>query len=71
MREFYFGDVGGAVQPDASGERPNFLDAISRLADVLKQRPEYSWIEGHSDNIPIHTARFSSNWELATSRKRT
>jgi len=25
-------------------------------------------IEGHTDNIPIHTSRFSSNWELSTSR---
>jgi chemotaxis protein MotB len=44
------------------------LDAISRLAAVLKQRPENLRIEGHTDNIPIHTARFASNWELSTTR---
>jgi len=25
-------------------------------------------IEGHTDNAPIHTAQFPSNWELSTSR---
>ena len=25
-------------------------------------------IEGHTDDIPIHTARFASNWELSTTR---
>jgi len=48
--------------------RPTSLDAISRLAGVLKQRPENLRIEGHTDNVPIHTARFSSNWELSTTR---
>jgi chemotaxis protein MotB len=25
-------------------------------------------VEGHTDNIPIHTAKFPSNWELSTMR---
>ena len=25
-------------------------------------------VEGHTDNTPIHTAQFPSNWELSTSR---
>ena len=25
-------------------------------------------VEGHTDNIPIHTAQFPSNWELSTAR---
>ena len=62
LREMGFFDSG------SSSIRPGSLDAISRLAEVLKQRPESLRIEGHTDNIPIHTARFSSNWELSTSR---
>ena len=25
-------------------------------------------IEGHTDDVPIHSARFASNWELSTAR---
>jgi chemotaxis protein MotB len=62
LKEMGFFDSGSATI------RPSSLDAISRLAAVLKQRPENLRIEGHTDNIPIHTARFASNWELSTSR---
>jgi chemotaxis protein MotB len=62
LKEMGFFDSGSATV------RPGSLDAISRLAVVLKQRPENLRIEGHTDNIPIHTARFASNWELSTSR---
>jgi chemotaxis protein MotB len=44
------------------------LDAISRLAGVLKQRRENLRIEGHTDDIPIHNLHFASNWELSTTR---
>ena len=28
-------------------------------------------IEGHTDNVPIHTAQFATNWELSTARAAT
>src|SRR5579862_5304880 len=62
LKEMGFFDSGSA------SVRPGSLDAISRLAAVLKERPENLRIEGHTDNVPIHTAKFSSNWELSTSR---
>jgi chemotaxis protein MotB len=62
LKEMGFFDSGSA------NIRPGSLDAIARLAAVLKQRPENLRIEGHTDNVPIHTARFSSNWELSTTR---
>jgi chemotaxis protein MotB len=62
LREMGFFDSGSATI------RPGSLDAISRLASVLKLRPEYLRVEGHTDNIPIHTARFATNWELSTAR---
>jgi len=57
----FFGSGSSSVRPDS-------LDAISRLAVVLKQRQENLRIEGHTDNIPIHNSRFASNWELSTTR---
>jgi chemotaxis protein MotB len=62
LKEMGFFDSGSA------SIRPGSLDAISRLAAVLKERPENLRIEGHTDNIPIHTARFATNWELSTTR---
>ncbi|MFZ1916441.1 MAG: OmpA family protein [Terriglobales bacterium] len=42
--------------------------AFDRIANLLRQRNCRVRIEGHTDNIPIHNAQFSSNWELSTSR---
>ncbi len=62
LKEVGFFDSGSATI------RPGSLDAIARLAAVLKERPENLRVEGHTDTIPIHTARFGSNWELSTAR---
>jgi chemotaxis protein MotB len=42
--------------------------SIARIAKVLEGRPYHVRIEGHTDNVPIHTERFASNWELSTAR---
>jgi chemotaxis protein MotB len=55
-------DVGDA---DLRKEGREVLDAI---IDELKDRPVRVRIEGHTDAIPIHTARFPSNWELSMAR---
>lgn len=44
------------------------VPAFRKIAEVLLQRPYQIRIEGHTDNIAIHTAQFSSNWELSTAR---
>lgn len=62
LREIGFFDSGSAqVKPQAMG-------AIHRVADFLKPRNCSLRIEGHTDNVPIHTASFASNWELSTAR---
>ncbi len=43
--------------------------AIRILADVLKQNPDIDvLVEGHTDNVPIKTARFADNWDLSVAR---
>ena len=42
--------------------------AFDRIADLLRKRKCRLRIEGHTDNVPIHTPQFSSNWELSTAR---
>jgi chemotaxis protein MotB len=62
LREIGFFESGSATLRSSS------RDAVDRLAAVLKKRDEMLRIEGHTDNVPIHTAQFQSNWELSTGR---
>lgn len=41
---------------------------IRELATVLEQEPGEIRIEGHTDNVPITTSRFASNWDLSAAR---
>ncbi len=44
-------------------------DAIVEVTQVLKDLPDRRLqIEGHTDNVPIHNARYASNWQLAYGR---
>ena len=45
-----------------------FLPVIERLAEIIAGIDGHVAIEGHSDSIPIHTARFRSNWDLSAAR---
>ena len=45
---------------------PASLRILSIIVDALPSRPVR--IEGHTDNVPIHTAQFATNWELSTAR---
>ena len=42
-----------------------FLD---KIADALGKIPYAVRVEGHTDNVPIQTRRFPSNWELSVAR---
>lgn len=41
---------------------------LQQLAEVFVDYPFRLSVEGHTDNIPIKSSRFPSNWELSTSR---
>jgi chemotaxis protein MotB len=41
---------------------------LDKLAEVLKQFPNPIRVEGHTDDRPIRTAAFPSNWELSAAR---
>jgi len=50
-----------AVEPDT-------MSTIEKVAVALKAVENPVRIEGHTDSIPIHTARFRSNWDLSAAR---
>jgi len=62
LREAGFYDSGSA-EPHAQSRAT--LDAIAK---TLAGTPYDLRIEGHTDNVPIHTTQFASNWELSTAR---
>ncbi len=41
---------------------------LDKIADVLHKIPNQVAVEGHTDNLPIRTAEFPSNWWLSTAR---
>jgi chemotaxis protein MotB len=62
LQEFGFFDSGSAaIKPESQA-------ALDRIASILAIRTYKLRIEGHTDNIPIHTAQIASNWELSTAR---
>jgi chemotaxis protein MotB len=42
--------------------------SIEQVAKIITKLPNPVRLEGHTDAIPIHTARFGNNWELSTAR---
>jgi chemotaxis protein MotB len=55
--------------PSGAGEfSPQAAPVLDKLADVLKPFPNPIRVEGHTDNRPIKTASFPSNWELSAAR---
>lgn len=44
------------------------LDLLNELAAILQTLPYQLSVEGHTDNVPIQTARYPSNWELSSAR---
>ncbi|MFZ7104602.1 MAG: OmpA family protein [Peptococcaceae bacterium] len=43
-------------------------EVLLRVAELLKKIDNSIRVEGHTDDLPIHTPQFPSNWELSTSR---
>ena len=62
LREAGFFSSGSATP------KPEPLPTLRQIAASLGRTPYDLRIEGHTDNIPIHTAEFDSNWELSSAR---
>ncbi len=47
---------------------PQAVPLLQKVGDIIARTNFEVRIEGHSDNLPIKTAQFPSNWELSTAR---
>jgi chemotaxis protein MotB len=62
LREAGFFNSGSATP------KPETMPTLTQIAASLGRTPYDLRIEGHTDNVPIHTAEFDSNWELSSAR---
>jgi hypothetical protein len=60
--------IAGNFESGAAQMKSASQAAFDRIANMLRSRDYRLRIEGHTDNAPIHTSQFPSNWELSTSR---
>ncbi len=54
-----------AGKADIKPKAKEFLQALSKM---LSDLPNEIRVEGHTDNVPIRTKQFPSNWELSVTR---
>lgn len=68
----------GAVVVNLSGEvlfelgkaelKAEAKEILNKVVPLLKEYPYSVCVEGHTDNLPIHSQEFSSNWQLSAMR---
>jgi chemotaxis protein MotB len=58
----------GFFNSGSADPKPETVPTLERIAESLSRTPYDLRIEGHTDNVPIHTAAFDSNWELSSAR---
>jgi chemotaxis protein MotB len=55
--------------PGKTDLKPEGKDALKQVSAVLKDLQNRNFqVAGHTDNIPIKSAKFRSNWDLSTAR---
>ena len=55
-------------EPGQATLNPRALSLLSRIGKIIVLYDYYAVIEGHSDNTPISTPQYPSNWELSATR---
>lgn len=58
----------GSFSSGSADFNPGFLDVVDLISDALVRSSGRIVVAGHTDNIPIYTDRFRSNWELSSAR---
>lgn len=58
----------GLFPPGSTSVSPKYVPILKRIAEALNERSGQIQILGHTDNQPIRTVRFPSNWHLSQER---
>jgi chemotaxis protein MotB len=58
----------GSFASGSANLAKGYLKVLRRLEGVLADKPGMIDVQGHTDDIPIRTSRFRSNWELSSAR---
>ena len=58
----------GMFESGSADLEPRFVGLMQRIGQALKDEPGRVLVLGHSDNQPIRTVRFPSNFELSAAR---
>lgn len=58
----------GSFQSGLADVQPSFRPVLSKIKNLLKDTDGRITVAGHTDNRPIRTRRFPSNWELSSAR---
>lgn len=61
----------GLFRSGSASVQPDYVPLLERIAKALEKVPGKVLISGHTDNIPIKTLRFPSNWHLSEARARS
>ena len=67
--ELLFDSVSATLQPEGKNNMIKIAQTLKEINDTIPS--DINWIvqvEGHTDNIPINTYLYPSNWELSTAR---
>ena len=58
----------GFFDPGSAVIQTKAHTVVDKIAAIILEVSYNLRVEGHTDNTPIHTAQFPSNWELSTAR---
>ena len=58
----------GSFKSGEADVQPGFRPVLGKIKDLLNQTQGRITVAGHTDNRPIRTRRFPSNWELSSAR---
>ena len=58
-------------QSGSADIKPTMIKSLEDLSQIIRDFPTEDYqvdVEGHTDNVPINTIQFPSNWELSALR---